>query len=161
MVPGRVSAGGVAEGEFLLDVVGSDGGGIEFGGTVEAQPVKHVLVLFVAGIGEDVFEFGVSPGAAAVLWWAGSLRGNQDGVVGLGIEVEQFFDDDLVLPVIAEVIGVAESVVDAADQLAESDLPLVDEPELGSGTPNSSGPLEKQCMWWSCQPNAATSISWR
>ena len=65
----------------------------------------------------------------------------------LRIGVEQLLDEDLVLPVIAEVVGVAESVANAADQLAESDVTLVDEPELGSGTPNSSGPLEKQCMW--------------
>jgi hypothetical protein len=53
--------------------------------------------------------------------------------VGLGIGVEQIFDDDLVLPVITEVVGVAETVACACDQFAESDLALVAEPELAVG----------------------------
>jgi hypothetical protein len=73
---------------FLLDRVGSDGVGVEVGGVVEAEPVEHLVVLFVAGVGEDLFEFGVSPGAAAVLWWAGSLCGDEGWVVDVGVDVE-------------------------------------------------------------------------
>jgi hypothetical protein len=58
--------------------------GVEFAGVVEAEPLEHFLVFVVTGVGEDVFEVRVSPGAAAVLWWAGSLRRDEDRVVGLG-----------------------------------------------------------------------------
>ena len=66
-------------------------------------------MLLVAGVGEDRLEIGVSPGAAAVLRRAGSLRGHEDRVVGVGVGVEQVLDEDLVLPVVAEVVGVAEA----------------------------------------------------
>ena len=98
-------------------------------------------------VGEDRFEVRVSPAAAAVLWWAGALGGREDRVVGLGVGVEKVFDDDLVLPVIAEVVGVAEAVAVACDQFAESDLALVADPSSGSGMPNSCPAKENACMW--------------
>ena len=58
---------------------GGDGSRFEFAALVEAEPLEHLLVLFVAGVGEDVFEVGVSPGAAAVLWRAGSLAATRIG----------------------------------------------------------------------------------
>jgi hypothetical protein len=91
------------------------------------------LVLFVAGVGEDCFEVGVSPGAAAVLWWAGAFRGAERRVVDLGVGVKEVFDHDLVLPVIAEVVGVAEPVADSADQLTEADATLVGVTKFGAG----------------------------
>lgn len=75
----------------------------------------------------------MSPGAAAILGWAGAFRGDEHWVVGVGVGVEQVFDHDLVLPVIAEVVGVADSVADAADQLAEVDAALVGVAEFGIG----------------------------
>ena len=101
----------------------------------------------LAWVGEDLSEVRVSPGAAAVLWWAGPLRAHQGRVVSVGVGVEQLLDGDLVLPVIAEVVGVAEAGADIGE-LAQSDLALVAEAESsGSGTPNSSSPKEKTCMW--------------
>jgi hypothetical protein len=60
----------------------------------------------------------VSPGAAAVLWRAGPLGRDERRVVGVGAGVEQVFDEDLVLPVDAEVVGVAEASAEV-DELAE------------------------------------------
>lgn len=122
-----MSAAGAGEGEFVVDVVGRDGGGVEFAGVVEAEPLEHVLVFVVGGVGEDLPEVGVAPGAAAVLGRAGSLGGDQCGVVGVGIGVEQVFDGDLVLPVVAEVVGVAEASADVGE-FVEGDLALVAEP---------------------------------
>ncbi len=51
--------------------------------------------------------------------------------MGVGVGVEEVFDCDLVLPVIAEVIGVVKLVADAADQLAEAHTALVGVTELG------------------------------
>ena len=73
---------------------------------------------FVVGVGEDLFELRVSPGAAAVFGWAGPLGGDQDGVVELGVGVEQILDEDLVFPVVAEVVCVAEPVADADEASA-------------------------------------------
>ena len=129
--PRRGLTAGAGEGE-LVDVLGGDGGGVELAGVVEAQPPEHLLVFVVVGVGEDAPEVRVSPGAAAVLWRAGALGDDQDRVGDVRVGVEQVFDDDLVLPVVAEVVGVAEASAEV-DELAECDLALVAEPELGIG----------------------------
>jgi hypothetical protein len=67
--------------------------------------------------------------------------------VEVGVVIEEMLDDDLVLPVVAEVIGVAEPVTDAADQLVEPSPALVDESKLGIGYAERRAPREKQCMW--------------
>jgi hypothetical protein len=85
------------------------------------------------GSARIAFRSACPQGAAAVLWWAGAFRGDEHWVVGVGIGIEQVFDHDLVLPVIAEVLGVAEPVADAADQLAEAHAALVVEPQFGIG----------------------------
>lgn len=121
---------GAAEREFVVDVLGGDGVGVEFAGVVEAEPFEHLLVFVVAGVGEDLFEVRVSPGAAAVLWWAGSLRGHEDRVVDVRVGIEQVFDEDLVLPVVAEVVGVAEASA-GVSELTECDFAFVSEPEFG------------------------------
>jgi hypothetical protein len=66
--------------------------------------------------------------------------------VDLGVGVEQFLDDDLVLPAVAEVVGVAEPVADVADQLAEAHVALVGEPELEIGQSELVGPAANTCM---------------
>ena len=48
----------------------------------------------------------------------------------LRVGIQQVLDKDLVLPVVAEVVGVAEASAEV-DQLAECDLALVAESELG------------------------------
>jgi hypothetical protein len=50
--------------------------------------------------------------------------------VGVGVRAEQVFDEDLVLPAVVEVVGVAEASA-GVDQLIECDLALVVEVELG------------------------------
>jgi hypothetical protein len=68
---------------------------------------------------------------------------DEDRVAGLRIGVEQLLDEDLVLPVIAEVIGVEELIADAAEKLADAHRSLVGELELGIWRPEPLGaPLE-------------------
>ena len=50
--------------------------------------------------------------------------------MGLGVGVEQVFDEDLVLPVVTEVVCVAEASTDVGE-LAERDFALVGVSELG------------------------------
>jgi hypothetical protein len=46
---------GAVEGELVLYVVGGDGAGVEFGCVVEADPFEHLVMVFVVGVGEDLF----------------------------------------------------------------------------------------------------------
>ena len=62
-------AAGAGEREFVLDV-GGNGAGVELRRVVETEPLEHLRMVFVVGIGEDLFEVAVSPCAAAVFWWA-------------------------------------------------------------------------------------------
>jgi hypothetical protein len=68
------------------------------------------LVFFVRGVGEDLDEVAVSPDTAAVLRWAGPSAGEAAGVGGGGLGLGDRFDDDVMFPVVAEVVGVAELV---------------------------------------------------
>jgi hypothetical protein len=104
----------------VVDVVAGYGGGVELAGVLQAEPFEHLLVLLVVGVGEDRFEVGVSPGATAVFRRARSLRGDEDRVVGVGVGVQQIFDEYFVLPVVAEVIGVSEASADVGE-LVECD----------------------------------------
>src|SRR5436309_13565555 len=92
------SAAFATEGEFVVDVLGGDSGGVELRGVVEAEPLEHLLVFVVAGVGEDLSEVRVSPGAAAVLWRAGSRRGDQEGGVRLEVRVVKGFHEGVVPP---------------------------------------------------------------
>ena len=99
----------------------------------------------VVGVGEDLPEVRVAPGAAAVLWRAGALRDEQGRVVGVGLGIEQIFDGDRVPPVVAEVVGVAEATAEV-DELAERTWRSSLNPSSGSGRPKSCSPKENAWM---------------
>lgn len=100
----------------------------ELGVVLQANPVEHFLVLFVAGVGEDRFQVCVSPGTAAVLGWARTYRGDAHRVVRLGVGSSRSSTTISCSQFAAEVKGVAEPVADPADQLTEARAALVGEP---------------------------------
>src|SRR5262245_16419295 len=61
----------------------------------------------MAGVGEDVAQLAVAPHTAAVLGWAGSPAGEADGVLD-AVGWEDVLDEQVVLPGVAEVVGVAQ-----------------------------------------------------
>src|SRR5436190_2457079 len=95
-------------------------------------------MLFVIGVGEDLFQLGVAPRASAVFRWASPFGGDQEGIVDRGIGIEDILDEDLVLPAVAEVIRVTEPITDAY-QFVDRDLALVTESELRIGDAEDIG----------------------
>lgn len=51
----RGSAAGAAEREFVVDVFGWDGVGVEFAGVGETKPLEHFFMFVVGWVGEDLF----------------------------------------------------------------------------------------------------------
>ena len=76
---GGASAAGAGEREFVVDVLAGYGRGVELGGVFKAEPFEHLLMALVVWVGEDFFQIGVSPGAAAVLGWQAPLAATRIG----------------------------------------------------------------------------------
>ena len=60
------------------------------------------------GISKSFQEVFVAADATTVFWWAGSFTFNADGVFGLRIRFNDSLEQDLVLPVVTEIVGVSE-----------------------------------------------------
>jgi hypothetical protein len=87
-------------------------------------------------VGKDVAELGMAPHAAAVLGRAGSPASEADGLrhpVGR----QDLFDEHVMLPEVAEVVGVAQPGAGPGGEVAQPGLALVGglvpELEVGSG----------------------------
>ena len=74
-----------------------------------ADPFQHILVALVLRVAYRLKELGVAPDPAAVLGRARPLTLDAAGILDLRLWVQGLFEDDLVLPGIAEVIFVGES----------------------------------------------------
>jgi hypothetical protein len=73
----------------------------------------------VARVGKDLDEVVVSPNAAAVLRRTSPAAGEASGAGGAGLRRGDVLDKDVVFPVVAEVVGVAEPVAGVGSHLAE------------------------------------------
>jgi hypothetical protein len=97
-------------------------GGVEIAGVIEAEPLQHVLVIIVIWVGERFLQVRVAPRAAAVLRRAGALTSQADwsraGRQRLPRAGQQgLFQCDEVVPVVAEVVGVADIASSTAGPL--------------------------------------------
>jgi len=61
-------------------------------------------MLFMVGIGQSFKEVGVAPNAANVFGWTGSLTLKTNRISLLCFGTETSLEDDLVLPVVPEII---------------------------------------------------------
>jgi hypothetical protein len=77
---------------------------------VQAEPVEHVLVFLMTGIGEDPDQPRIARPAPGVLRRAGALARDAQRVTHARLGDGGFLDGDLVFPVVAEVVGVQEAV---------------------------------------------------
>src|SRR6266542_816029 len=107
------------------------------------------------GVADGRDEMLVAGDTAAVLWRPGTLGGqaHHRQVIRRGVDG---FDDDVVHPVVTEVVGVPQPATLARRQLGERRVPLVDiagqvpdrdvmitaSPRSGHGGVNSSGKVE-------------------
>lgn len=72
-----------------------------------ADPHAAFVMLRMSRVGEDVEQLAVARGPAAVLRWAGAPTANARGHGDLG-RGHHLLDNDLVVPSVAEVVGVSE-----------------------------------------------------
>jgi len=126
-------AGSSAEHE--VDVGGVERLGIELVRGVDPEPFEHVGVLGVRLIGEGLAKIGVAPHPTAVLRRATALASEAHGVAPAGIGREHLLEDDVVLPVIAEVVDVADALSGFPEQVGDRDSALVAVTEFRVGQP--------------------------
>src|SRR6266511_130128 len=134
----------VAEPDFVCGVLGQAGQclghrcgvesvGVEVGGIVESQPLQPVLVFRVVGIVEGLHKLGVAPDAAAVLRRGGA---SPTGAARIGrrlVAVEDLLNQDVVFPVVAEVVGVAQLAVHRRGVLLQRHRRLSAVSQVGGG----------------------------
>src|SRR5690348_579895 len=77
------------------------------------------------GVLDGLQKVAVAPWPAAVLRRAGPLARNAAGIADTRLGIEHLLHLDSVVPIVAKVVGVAESLVPQANELTELELPLV------------------------------------
>src|SRR4051812_1222136 len=90
--------------EFSINFLNREGLGIE----IAADPVAHFLMLFMVGIGEGIEEFMEPRDATAVVRRTRETSIDTDWAGHIRQERQQLLEDDGVLPVITEIVGVDE-----------------------------------------------------
>src|SRR3954465_15197429 len=94
-----------ASGEHWGGDVGMEVVGVE----VFPQPLTAFGVLWMSRIGEDVEQLTIAPGAATILGRTSALPGGADRTGQSLNSGRALLDDDGMLPVVAEVVGVGEA----------------------------------------------------
>ena len=92
-------------------------------------------MLRVPRVPDGLQELGIAPDASHVLWRAGTLPVQHPGRLRFGACGQYGFEQDVMLPAVAEVILVAHAVAGFAQDILEPGLPLADAayPELRVG----------------------------
>src|SRR6266536_1264786 len=91
-----------------LSLVRTRGVGRRIGGGFEPEPLQSVFVLRVVGVGQDVHQVRVAPDASAVIRWGGAPPARAARIARCPVPVEHLFYQDVLLPVVAEVVGVTD-----------------------------------------------------
>src|SRR5438445_6898120 len=115
--PGSPRAGG----QDRVDPLRIEAFGIERA----TDPLHHVLVLGMRGIADRSEEIGISRNAAAVVGRAGALAADAARHRNARGGREDFFEHDLVLPSVAEIVLVDDGVFFPAEHLVEAETILV------------------------------------
>ncbi len=123
VLPASASGAGTARQarEVAPDRVEIDVLGIE----VVAGPFAQLGIFLVARVRQHLEQSQIAIDAAAILRRAGPLARDQRRVGLLRVERLDLLDDDLVLPIVAEVVDVAEALDAPLDQRAELDVAVV------------------------------------
>ena len=80
----------------------------------------------MAGIGDDLEEIGIAGSTADVLGWADSGAGDTGSGAGCGIDGDQAFEGDVVLPVVTKIVQVEEAWIGYATEVAEPNRGFVE-----------------------------------
>ena len=92
---------------------------------IAADPVAHFLMLFMVGIGEGVDELIKPKDASAVVRWTRETSIDTDWIGRTRHERQQLLEDDCVLPVITEIVGVDELGAGPSEYTTEPDIAFV------------------------------------
>ena len=107
--------------ELPINFLNREGLGI----VLAADPIAHFLMLFMVGIGEGGEEFIKTRDASAVVRRTRETSIDTDWAVHIREERQQLLEDDCVLPVITEVIGVDELGAGPSEDTAEPNIAFV------------------------------------
>src|ERR1022692_2179020 len=86
------------------------------------EPFKPLLVLTVFWILDRFEEVAVTPGTATVLWRTGTAAFDASRILDLGFSLQHLLDLNDVIPVVAEIVGVAKLLGPRLDHLAQFHL---------------------------------------
>ena len=128
--------------------------GVEVGGVAEPEPLQHVVVAWMGGVGQGLGEVGVAPDAAAVLRRGCASSAGAAWIAERAVPVENLFHHDIVFPVVAEVVGVADRAACRGGDLLQRDRRLGTMAEFGVGDAELAVGVWKTCRWLPSQANA-------
>src|SRR5947199_10824922 len=74
--------------------------GVEVGGVAEPEPLQHVFVAWMGGVGQGLGEVGVAPDAAAVLRRGCTTSAGAAWIADRAVPIENLFHHDIVLLVV-------------------------------------------------------------
>jgi hypothetical protein len=106
-----------------VTVWASNSAGVEVGGVAEPDPLQHVFVAWMGGVGHRSGEVGVAPDAPAVLRRGGASSAAAAWIADRAVRVENLFHQDIVFPV-AEVVGVSDRAACRGGDLLQRDRRL-------------------------------------
>ena len=107
--------------ELPINFLNREGLGIE----IAADPVVHFLMLFMVGIGEGVEEFIKPRDASTVVRRTRETSIDTDWDGHIRQERQQLLEDDCVLPVITEIVGVDELGAEPSEHITEPNIAFV------------------------------------
>ncbi|HEY2858088.1 MAG TPA: hypothetical protein VGJ21_06710 [Terracidiphilus sp.] len=107
--------------ELPINFLNREGLGIE----IAADPVAHFLMLFMVGIGEGVEEFIKPRDASTVVRRTRETSIDTDWAGHIRQERQQLLEDDGVLPVITEIVGVDELGAGPSEHTTEPNIAFV------------------------------------
>ena len=96
-------------------------------GAGDLRPIAHVLIVFVLWVGEDFEQIGVPGCAAAILRRAASGSVKQARVLDFRRDWSDLLQFDCVLPIISEVVDVANLGAGSGQDLGKMDLAFHDD----------------------------------
>src|SRR5206468_12780499 len=91
-----------------------------------ADPAKHGSMLVVTWIGDGADELGIARDAADILWRGRALARYDAGVSSARLRVVDGFKNNVMLPTIAEIVLVDETVFGQLQQVDEAGTALAD-----------------------------------
>ena len=96
----------------LVDIFGIEG---------SAAPFQHAVVVLMPGIGQRLQELLEPAGAADILGRRAAGSAHEGRVVGVVITLSDGIEDDVMLPVVAEIVDVKEAINPTLNQGLEPD----------------------------------------